>query len=134
MEKAARGLAMLQKQASKIDKLIGLNIRTYRLAKKMSQTDLANKLGVSFQQVQKYENGSNRIGSGRLHQAAQVLGVHVSALFAGGEKAEQADALNLLSEADAVRFLRAFSKIKDLATRRLLVQIAEKASERFEHE
>src|ERR1700716_2918198 len=56
---------MLQKQAQKIDKVIGRNIRIHRLAKKMSQTELGEKLGVSFQQVQKYENGTNRVGSGR---------------------------------------------------------------------
>src|SRR3984885_4568300 len=71
---------MLQKQAQKIDKVIGRNIRIHRLAKKMSQTELGNHLGVSFQQVQKYENGTNRVGSGRLYQIAAILGLHVSAL------------------------------------------------------
>ena len=59
---------MLQKRAQKIDKIIGRNIRIHRLGKKMSQTGLGDQLGVSFQQVQKYENGTNRVGSGRLHR------------------------------------------------------------------
>ena len=57
---------MQQKRAQKIDKVIGRNIRIHRLAKKLSQTELGDELGVSFQQVQKYENGTNRVGSGRL--------------------------------------------------------------------
>ena len=64
---------MLQKRAQKIDKVIGRNIRIHRLGKKMSQTELGNQLGVSFQQVQKYENGTDRIGAGRLQQLSQVL-------------------------------------------------------------
>jgi transcriptional regulator with XRE-family HTH domain len=67
---------MLQKQAQQIDKIIGRNIRIRRLAKKMSQTQLGEKLGVSFQQVQKYENGTNRVGSGRArcHRGADCAG------------------------------------------------------------
>jgi transcriptional regulator with XRE-family HTH domain len=81
---------MLQKQAQQIDKIIGRNIRIHRLAKKMSQTQLGEKLGVSFQQVQKYENGTNRVGSGRLFQIAAILGLHVSTFFKGGEGREGA--------------------------------------------
>src|SRR5262249_19232931 len=74
-------VAMLQKRAQKIDKVIGRNVRIHRLARKMSQTELGEQLGVSFQQVQKYENGTNRVGSGRLYQIAAILGVHVSTFF-----------------------------------------------------
>jgi transcriptional regulator with XRE-family HTH domain len=53
---------MLQKRAQKIDELIGRNIRIHRLAKRMSQIELGDQLGISYQQVQKYENGTNRVG------------------------------------------------------------------------
>jgi transcriptional regulator with XRE-family HTH domain len=120
---------MLQKRAQKIDRVIGRNIRIHRLAKKMSQTDLGGHLGVSFQQVQKYENGANRVGSGRLYQIAAILGVHVSTLFKGGESAEKTNdsgLLDLLAEPQSVRLIRAFARITDTTVRRSLVQLAEK--------
>ena len=120
---------MQQKRAQKIDKIIGRNIRIHRLAKKMSQTELGDQLGVSFQQVQKYENGANRVGSGRLYQIAAVLGLHVSTLFKGGENRDKGTAsglLDLLTEPQSVRLIRAFAKISDNTVRRSLVQLAEK--------
>jgi transcriptional regulator with XRE-family HTH domain len=120
---------MLQKRAQKIDKVIGRNVRIHRLARRMSQSELGDQLGVSFQQVQKYENGTNRVGSGRLYQIAAILGVHVSTFFKGGEAPERAaesGLLDLLSEPQSVRLIRAFSKITDTAVRRSLVQLAEK--------
>jgi transcriptional regulator with XRE-family HTH domain len=95
----------------------------------MSQTELGDQLGVSFQQVQKYENGTNRVGSGRLYQIAAVLGIHVSTFFKGGEAPErtaESGLLDLLTEPQSVRLIRAFSKITDTAVRRSLVQLAEK--------
>jgi transcriptional regulator with XRE-family HTH domain len=123
---------MLQKRAQKIDRVIGRNVRIHRLAKKMSQTELGDHLGVSFQQVQKYENGTNRVGSGRLYQIAAILGVHVSTLFRGGERTEKLKdpgLLDLLTEPQSVRLIRAFSKITDSTVRRSLVQLAEKFAE-----
>jgi transcriptional regulator with XRE-family HTH domain len=120
---------MQQKRAQKIDRVIGRNVRTHRLAKKMSQTELGKRLGVSFQQVQKYENGTNRVGSGRLYQIAAILGVHVSTLFRGGDRSEKANdsgLLDLLAEPQSVRLIRAFAKITDTTVRRSLVQLAEK--------
>ena len=99
---------MLQKQAQKIDKVIGRNIRIHRLAKKMSQPELGEKLGVSFQQVQKYENGTNRVGSGRLFQIAAILGLHVSTFFKGGggrEGVPDPGLLDLLAEPQTERSL-----------------------------
>jgi transcriptional regulator with XRE-family HTH domain len=122
---------MLQKRAQKIDKVIGRNIRIHRLGKKMSQTELGDQLGVSFQQVQKYENGTNRVGSGRLYQIAAILGIHVSTFFNGGEmsdreRSSESGLLDLLAEPQSVRLIRAFSKITDTTVRRSLVQLAEK--------
>jgi transcriptional regulator with XRE-family HTH domain len=64
-----------EKVRSDIDKTIGHRLRSFRLAAKMSQTDLGNFLGVTFQQIQKYENGNNRLSGSRLIQAAAALNV-----------------------------------------------------------
>ncbi len=63
------------KQPNPIDIEVGRRIRTQRLASRISQTALGQKVGVTFQQVQKYEKGVNRVGAGRLQQIADVLGV-----------------------------------------------------------
>jgi transcriptional regulator with XRE-family HTH domain len=64
-----------------MEKLVGQMIRTQRLSKGLTQTQLGAKLGVSFQQIQKYENGANRVGSGRLFEIAEFLEVPVKAFF-----------------------------------------------------
>jgi transcriptional regulator with XRE-family HTH domain len=64
------------------DETVARNLRRYRIAAGMSQTELAGALGgITFQQVQKYENGTNAIAPGRLRKAAKVLGVTVAQLF-----------------------------------------------------
>ena len=63
------------------DVLVGSRVRVRRLELGLSQTALANELGVTFQQVQKYEKGTNRIGASRLHAMARVLGVPVTYFF-----------------------------------------------------
>jgi transcriptional regulator with XRE-family HTH domain len=65
----------MEKVASDIDKTIGHRLRSYRLAAKMSQTELGSFLDVTFQQIQKYENGKNRLSGSRLIQAAAALNV-----------------------------------------------------------
>jgi len=72
---------MSPKTPDEIDVLVGRNIRIHRMAKCLSQKELAERIGVTFQQVQKYEKGVNRIGSGRLIRIAGVLGVTVMTLF-----------------------------------------------------
>src|SRR5262249_46502793 len=76
---------MPRKSPNAIDKLVGRNIRLRRLAKGFSQTELGRNLGVTFQQIQKYEGGTNRVGSGRLFQIANFLEVDIKTLFAGSE-------------------------------------------------
>lgn len=63
------------------DPTVASNIRRFRIAKKMTQTDLGDVLGVTFQQIQKYENGVNAIAPGRLRQVARVLGVTPADMF-----------------------------------------------------
>ncbi len=69
--------------ARDFDSIIGQNLRTVRLEKGLSQEQIAKDLGLTFQQIQKYENGSNRISGGRLCQIAQICGVSIARLFAG---------------------------------------------------
>jgi transcriptional regulator with XRE-family HTH domain len=64
-----------------VDKHVGERVRMRRLILNMSQDTLAKKLGLTFQQIQKYEKGTNRIGASRLYQIAEILGIPVSFLF-----------------------------------------------------
>jgi transcriptional regulator with XRE-family HTH domain len=113
-----------------VDILVGRNIRIHRLDQGLSQTELGKHIGVTFQQVQKYENGVNRIGSGRLFKIAGILGVPVSAFFDGADtfddKSFKDSPIALLAEPYALRLLRAFSDISDPELRRSLVEMAEK--------
>lgn len=118
------------KRAGPIDAIVGRRIRTRRLLLGLTQTQLAQQLGVSFQQVQKYENGANRVGAGRLVQIAQILGVPIDTLLEGlnapTRKTVQADdPLELLSTGAAVRLVQAFSQISDRQIRNALVSLAE---------
>jgi transcriptional regulator with XRE-family HTH domain len=74
---------MPSKHFDPIDRLIGRNIRLHRMQKRMSQTELADNLGITFQQVQKYEKAANRVSASRLFHIARVLGIPVSALYDG---------------------------------------------------
>src|SRR6266404_755520 len=75
---------MTKKSPNPIDKHVGSRVRMRRIMLDMSQTTLGNGLGVSFQQVQKYENGANRIGASRLQHISQILQVPVEFFFQGG--------------------------------------------------
>jgi transcriptional regulator with XRE-family HTH domain len=113
-----------------VDRLVGQNVRIFRTAKRMSQTELGTAIGVTFQQVQKYEKGTNRIGSGRLSQIAKVLGLPVGRLFddtttgAAGAKVGEV-VTDLLVGPYAIRMLQAFSKISDVEMRRALLSLVE---------
>ena len=77
----------------RIDVEIGARLRQARVAAGFTQTELGIQLGVSFQQVQKYEKGRNRIGGGRLYKIARVLGVKITYFFDGVEHLLDADAV-----------------------------------------
>jgi transcriptional regulator with XRE-family HTH domain len=115
------------KSPSAIDVAVGRNVRIWRMSKGMSQAQLANRLGVTFQQVQKYEIGANRIGTGRLVKAAAVLGIPISSLFDGTDGAEPSRSfLALLHDKRSFRLADAFAAIKDGAFRLSLVNMVEK--------
>jgi transcriptional regulator with XRE-family HTH domain len=111
----AKSKAKSQKAPLPKDVEIGQRIRAQRLNCNMSQTELASRLGVTFQQVQKYEKGVNRIGAGRLEQIAEALDVSPAFFFDGaGDRVGKADAeaidsgIGLLRRQGALRVLKAY--------------------------
>jgi transcriptional regulator with XRE-family HTH domain len=126
---------MSAREASDLDELVGHNIRIHRLDRGITQTELARAIGVSFQQVQKYENGINRVGGGRLFKIAETLGTPVSTFFNGVDQAQvspgEESPVALLAENYALRFLQAFSQIEDAEVLRSIVEMVETMAERF---
>ena len=113
------------------DREIGQLIRAQRLVRRMSQTELANALGVTFQQVQKYEKGMNRVGASRLQAIANFLEVPVSYFFDGtGGQSQRGSAgkdqvLDLIATREGIRLNRAFAAIKDARVRAKIVSMIE---------
>lgn len=123
-----------KKEPRAIDIHVGNRIRLRRLALDWSQTKLGEALDVSFQQVQKYEKGLNRVGASRLQRAAEVLSVSVSYFFEGGAETsgggEQNAAvtssdemLQFLATEEGVALNRAFARLSDPQVRRKIVAL-----------
>jgi transcriptional regulator with XRE-family HTH domain len=112
-----------------VDVLVGQNIRICRLQKGLSQTELGERIGVTFQQIQKYEKGANRAGASRLQQIADVLGVAIPTLFDGsataGHGSPKQSARYLLAKPHSLRLVQAFDKIKDDATQQAVLNLIE---------
>jgi len=111
------------KKPDAVDVAVGINVRTWRIARGLSQGELANRMGITFQQVQKYETGHNRISTGRLVKAAAILRVPMSAFFEGVHDREPAQAL--LADSRAYRLARAFAAIENTTFRLALVAMVE---------
>jgi len=109
---------------------IGARLRARRRQLGLSQTDLAEKLGVSFQQVQKYERGSNRIAASTLVAAAEALSTSVSSLVGedGAGREEDDELFRALARPGAIEMLRAFNAIPDSRTRAALLTLAQEMS------
>lgn len=114
-----------QRSATKNDIELGKRIRLRRVEQKISQAELGAKLGVSFQQVQKYEKGVNRVGAARLQQIANALGVPVTFFYDGDTKNREVESLLFLDSAFSLRLLRAYAKIKDQTVQRQFVTLME---------
>jgi transcriptional regulator with XRE-family HTH domain len=115
------------KRPSAVDVAVGRNVRIWRMAKGLSQAQLANRLGLTFQQLQKYEVGANRIGIGRLVRIAALLGIPVAALFEGTEATESSRALlALVADGRAFRLADAFAAIENGTLRLSIVKLVEK--------
>jgi transcriptional regulator with XRE-family HTH domain len=108
---------------------MGKKIRLRRVEQRLSQSDLGEKLGVSFQQVQKYEKGVNRVGATRLQQIATALDVSVSFFYDGDGKTKEVESLLFLDSAFSLRLLRAYSKIQDQAIQRQMVSLMESVAD-----
>jgi transcriptional regulator with XRE-family HTH domain len=112
-----------------VDVLVGQNIRNNRLHRQLSQSDLGQQIGLSYQQIQKYETGANRVGASRLSQLAEILDVPLPTLFDGrrvvGRQTPQQPAHLLLAKPDALRILRAFDQIEDGRVRLAVLALVE---------
>jgi transcriptional regulator with XRE-family HTH domain len=132
-EKQEREGMKSPKKTDPVDMEVGQRIRLYRLQSGLSQTELAKHLGVTFQQVQKYERGVNRVGAGRLTKIAQVLGVPVSTLFGtqdvttieGSGRRTASSPLKLLTLPGALKLARAYAQLNDGKMRRSIVELVE---------
>ena len=116
------------KSASAADIEVGRRIRARRIAQGMSQTELGSRLGVTFQQVQKYEKGINRVGAGRLVRVAEALDVPVAFFFAGtdSDSVDTRALMGFLDSTYALRLLRAFSRVSEPNLQRSLVELVER--------
>jgi transcriptional regulator with XRE-family HTH domain len=112
------------------DKKLGEKIRTRRVAAGMSQDELGKALGVSFQQIQKYEKGVNRVSAVRLERIAEALYESVSYFHTDGHAISQAgqDLQTLMTDPINLRICRALSAIKNQAMRRQFMQLVERVS------
>ena len=131
---------MNQKTPNPIDVHVGKRVRMRRMLVGLSQEKLGEALGVTFQQVQKYEKGSNRISASRLQGIAQLLDVPVAFFFedapaglpAASETATRParDVVGLLATSEGVQLANAFIAIEDAQVRRRLVDLAEVLAKR----
>ena len=118
---------MPAKRPTSIDIVVGRNIRMWRMAKGLSQAQVAQRLGITFQQGQKYEVGANRIGTGRLVTVAAILGVPVAELLAGADGSEPTRSLlSLVADRRSFRLANAFATITDSTARVSIVNLVEK--------
>lgn len=110
----------------KADEILGTKIRLRRVEQKLSQEKLGDALGVSFQQVQKYEKGVNRVGASRLIQIAKVLDVPVSFFYNETDKQElEVESLLAFDSRFSLRLLKAYTEIKNKDTQHHFVSLLE---------
>jgi transcriptional regulator with XRE-family HTH domain len=132
---------MSVKAPNPVDKYVGSRIRMRRIMLGMSQEKLGESLGLTFQQVQKYEKGTNRVGASRLQQISEILQVPVSFLFEGGpgaalnanglaEAPSPAYVSDFLATSEGLALTRAFTRINDSKLRRSIVDLVEQIAAR----
>ena len=113
-------------QANAVDTHVGQRIRDKRNERGMSQTEVANALGVTFQQVQKYERGTNRVGASRLFDLSRILSVPIQYFFAGLNNQstpieKEDDNVIHLMKPDTVELVEAYYKVENLQVRRQIL-------------
>ena len=126
-----------KKVPNPIDRHVGARVRMRRLLVSMSQERLGEALGITFQQIQKYEKGANRIGASRLQQIAKILGVPVEFFFEGapsgdiimatgfGELPQSNFVSDFMATSEGVQLTRAFVRLSDAQVRRRLIDLVE---------
>ena len=126
-------LAATKKAPNDVDRQVGGRVRLRRMMIGMSQEKLGDALGLTFQQVQKYEKGTNRISASRLQQIAGVLGVSIDFLYGGGETSTPGGLSDGASNgysaemftSEGLKLVKAFNEIADIRVRRRLVELAQ---------
>ena len=131
---------MPKKQANPVDAHVGHRVRLRRMLIGMSQERLGELLGLTFQQVQKYEKGINRIGAGRLFEVSGILGVPIGFFYegveaganAGGfaEEEEPPPVMEFLSSGEGLQLSLAFMSIKDVKVRRRILDLVRSLADR----
>jgi len=127
---------MVKKAPNPTDKHVGSRVRMRRMMLSMSQEKLGDALGLTFQQVQKYEKGTNRIGASRLQQISAILQVPVSFFFEGApsvglpvqgisEAPSPSYISDFLATSDGLALTKSFMRIKDAKLRRRIVDLVE---------
>ncbi len=124
---------MCPKPPNPVDRHVGSRVRMRRIMLGMSQEKLGEGLGLTFQQIQKYEKGTNRIGASRIQQIAEILQVPVSFLFEGspgssthfGESPSPTYVADFLATAEGLALIRAFTRIPNIKLRRAIVDMVE---------
>jgi transcriptional regulator with XRE-family HTH domain len=128
-----------KKQTNPIDIQVGNRVRIRRMLIGMSQERLGDLLGLTFQQVQKYEKGVNRIGAGRLFEVSRILNVPVdffyegvNAMPAGASEAESAPVMEFVSSGEGLQLSLAFMKIRDTKVRKRVLDLVKSLAEEEE--
>ena len=123
---------MARRKSGPLDAMVGARIRMLRVNCGISRTVLADRIGVTFQQMQKYERGANRIGASRLSLIASVLGVSVGELFesSGIGSPSLNSPVHLLAEPGAVRVLKAYARTTSPRVRLCIAKLVESIASR----
>jgi transcriptional regulator with XRE-family HTH domain len=125
---------MPQKPPNPIDVHVGERIRMWRTERKISRITLGEAIGLTDQQIGKYENGTNRVGASRLQQICRVLEIPVSFVFEGAlgspvSESGMQDIIDFTKSEEGVRFIAAFSRITDRKMRRGIARLANMIAE-----
>ena len=130
------GVPKIGRGVDPIDIEIGRRVCAFRIARGLSQSQLGDKIGVTFQQIQKCEKGVNCVGGSRLKKIAGALDLPIGALFGEDDKGDPRAPDRLFTEAFsqryAARLLRAFNAVKDSGQRRALVEFVESMAQKAE--
>jgi transcriptional regulator with XRE-family HTH domain len=129
-----------KKQANPVDIQVGNRVRIRRMLIGMSQERLGDLLGLTFQQVQKYEKGVNRIGAGRLFEVSRILGVPIDFFYEGigdqlagnrgfAESETSPPVMEFVSSGEGLQLSLAFMKIKDAKVRKRVLDLVKSLSE-----